>query len=148
MNRETPAETPGHRDHVDDSHGQLLLVAHLRAHTSPPMPSRTPDSLSRPLNVTDALTYLDAVKVQFQDKPDVYNNFLDIMKDFKSEVCVHPPFLCPTNTPTASTRQASSSESPCSSTGTPLSSRVSTRSSPPATASKSHRTQETQTSSR
>ncbi|KAH8099312.1 hypothetical protein BXZ70DRAFT_943231 [Cristinia sonorae] len=40
---------------------------------------------NRPLNVTDALTYLDAVKMQFQDKPDVYNHFLDIMKDFKSQ---------------------------------------------------------------
>ncbi|KAF9226177.1 hypothetical protein BS17DRAFT_776836 [Gyrodon lividus] len=39
----------------------------------------------RPLNVTDALSYLDAVKVQFQDQPDVYNQFLDIMKDFKSQ---------------------------------------------------------------
>jgi paired amphipathic helix protein Sin3a len=41
---------------------------------------------TRPLNVTDALSYLDAVKHQFQDKPDVYNRFLDIMKDFKSQV--------------------------------------------------------------
>ena len=41
---------------------------------------------ARPLNVTDALSYLDAVKVQFQEKPDVYNHFLDIMKDFKSQV--------------------------------------------------------------
>ncbi|KAG1768758.1 hypothetical protein EV702DRAFT_1181913 [Suillus placidus] len=40
--------------------------------------------LERPLNVTDALGYLDAVKVQFHDQPDVYNRFLDIMKDFKS----------------------------------------------------------------
>ncbi|KAG1757835.1 hypothetical protein EDB19DRAFT_1624058 [Suillus lakei] len=48
---------------------------------------RSPD---RPLNVTDALSYLDAVKVQFQDKPDVYNHFLDIMKDFKSEVIDTP----------------------------------------------------------
>ncbi len=40
----------------------------------------------RPLDVTDALSYLDAVKVQFQEKPDVYNRFLDIMKDFKSQV--------------------------------------------------------------
>ena len=39
----------------------------------------------RPLNVTDALTYLDNVKVQFHDRPDVYNRFLDIMKDFKSQ---------------------------------------------------------------
>jgi hypothetical protein len=43
---------------------------------------------NRPLNVTDALSYLDAVKVQFYDKPDVYNHFLDIMKDFKSQMCV------------------------------------------------------------
>ncbi|THH20323.1 hypothetical protein EW146_g1003 [Bondarzewia mesenterica] len=39
----------------------------------------------RQLNVTDALTYLDAVKNQFFDRPDVYNFFLDIMKDFKSQ---------------------------------------------------------------
>jgi len=31
----------------------------------------------------DALSYLDQVKVQFADHPDVYNRFLDIMKDFK-----------------------------------------------------------------
>jgi len=42
----------------------------------------------RPLNVTDALSYLDAVKVQFQEQPDVYNHFLDIMKDFKSQLYV------------------------------------------------------------
>jgi len=43
----------------------------------------------RQLNVTDALSYLDAVKVQFHDRPDVYNVFLDIMKDFKSQVYVY-----------------------------------------------------------
>lgn len=32
----------------------------------------------------DALSYLDQVKVQFAEHPDVYNRFLDIMKDFKS----------------------------------------------------------------
>ena len=42
--------------------------------------------VGRPLNVTDALTYLDDVKNQFQGNPDVYNQFLDIMKDFKSQV--------------------------------------------------------------
>jgi len=34
--------------------------------------------------LNDALSYLDQVKVQFADHPDVYNRFLDIMKDFKS----------------------------------------------------------------
>lgn len=37
------------------------------------------------VNLQDALTYLDQVKVQFHDQPDVYNRFLDIMKDFKSQ---------------------------------------------------------------
>jgi paired amphipathic helix protein Sin3a len=35
--------------------------------------------------VQDALSYLDQVKVRFSDQPDVYNRFLDIMKDFKSQ---------------------------------------------------------------
>ncbi|KAJ7158939.1 hypothetical protein C8R46DRAFT_907080 [Mycena filopes] len=41
--------------------------------------------LDRPLNVTDALSYLDAVKNKFHDQPNVYNHFLDIMKEFKSQ---------------------------------------------------------------
>ncbi|KAF9567836.1 hypothetical protein CPC08DRAFT_680594 [Agrocybe pediades] len=49
----------------------------------------SPDT-GRPLNVTDALTYLDAVKNQFNDNPDVYNQFLDIMKDFKSQLIDTP----------------------------------------------------------
>ena len=32
----------------------------------------------------DALSYLDQVKVQFTDHPDVYNRFLDIMKDVRA----------------------------------------------------------------
>ncbi|KAF4580450.1 Transcriptional regulatory protein sin3 [Pleurotus pulmonarius] len=39
--------------------------------------------VDRPLNVSDALSYLDAVKVQFSHNPGVYNKFLDIMKEFK-----------------------------------------------------------------
>ena len=42
-------------------------------------------SAYRPLNVKDALSYLEQVKGQFMSRPDVYNNFLDIMKDFKSQ---------------------------------------------------------------
>ncbi|ORY91047.1 hypothetical protein BCR43DRAFT_463715 [Syncephalastrum racemosum] len=44
----------------------------------------------RPLNVRDALTYLDQVKVRFQAQSDVYNHFLDIMKDFKSQAIDTP----------------------------------------------------------
>ncbi|KIL63546.1 hypothetical protein M378DRAFT_79542 [Amanita muscaria Koide BX008] len=46
--------------------------------------------INRPLNVTDALSYLDAVKAQFHDQPDVYNHFLDIMKEFKNELIDTP----------------------------------------------------------
>lgn len=49
----------------------------------------------RPLNVNDALSYLDQVKVQFQSQPDVYNHFLDIMKDFKSHKYVFVVFCLP-----------------------------------------------------
>ena len=49
-----------------------------------PMP---PESENR-LNVKDALAYVELVKVKFENWPGVYNNFLDIMKDLKSYVCV------------------------------------------------------------
>ncbi|KAJ3380210.1 Transcriptional regulatory protein sin3 [Lobulomyces angularis] len=39
----------------------------------------------RQLNVRDALTYLDQVKIQFEAQSEVYSRFLDIMKDFKSQ---------------------------------------------------------------
>lgn len=51
-----------------------------------PVDSQSYPAIDRPLNVTDALSYLDAVKVQFHDQPDVYNQFLDIMKEFKHEL--------------------------------------------------------------
>ncbi|KAF7722709.1 Transcriptional regulatory protein sin3 [Apophysomyces ossiformis] len=63
---------------------------------SPPPPaqaqsqSQNTNTGYRPLNVRDALTYLDQVKVQFSDQPDVYNRFLDIMKDFKSQAIDTP----------------------------------------------------------
>ncbi|KAI8981426.1 hypothetical protein BDB01DRAFT_851219 [Pilobolus umbonatus] len=44
----------------------------------------------RPLNVKDALSYLDQVKVKFADQPEVYNRFLDIMKEFKSQAIDTP----------------------------------------------------------
>ena len=37
------------------------------------------------LKVEDALSYLDKVKLQFSVQPQIYNDFLDIMKEFKSQ---------------------------------------------------------------
>lgn len=39
----------------------------------------------RELKVEDALYYLDTVKQEFGDRPHIYNEFLDIMKKFKSQ---------------------------------------------------------------
>ena len=59
-----------------------------RSRRPSPMDPQSYASLDRPLNVKDALSYLDAVKVKFQEQPDVYNHFLDIMKEFKNEQSV------------------------------------------------------------
>ncbi|KAJ2723071.1 hypothetical protein GGI07_002898 [Coemansia sp. Benny D115] len=45
---------------------------------------------ARPLNVSDALSYLDLVKSRFHDRPEVYNQFLEIMKEFKSHAIDTP----------------------------------------------------------
>ncbi|KAG8689002.1 Transcriptional regulatory protein sin3 [Ceratobasidium sp. 423] len=45
------------------------------------------------LGVKDALSYLETVKVEFQDNPDVYNHFIDIMKDFMSQVIDIPSVI-------------------------------------------------------
>merc|ERR1719216_198959 len=46
--------------------------------------SSQPPSFQR-LKVEDALSYLDQVKFKFGNQPQVYNDFLDIMKEFKSQ---------------------------------------------------------------
>lgn len=42
------------------------------------------------LKVEDALSYLDKVKYRFEKQPQVYNDFLDIMKEFKSQTIDTP----------------------------------------------------------
>lgn len=70
---------------VDDPPVVVVGPSH-RSRRPSPVDTKGYPSLDRPLNVTDALSYLDAVKVQFHDQPDVYNHFLDIMKEFKNEL--------------------------------------------------------------
>ncbi|XP_053677519.1 uncharacterized protein LOC128727615 [Anopheles nili] len=50
----------------------------------PPPPPQGQAQLQR-LKVEDALSYLDQVKFRFGNQPQVYNDFLDIMKEFKSQ---------------------------------------------------------------
>jgi histone deacetylase complex regulatory component SIN3 len=59
--------------------------------SSPPPPqtaqptSSSPSNHRRQLKVEDALAYLEQVKMQFEGQPTVYNQFLDIMKEFKAQ---------------------------------------------------------------
>jgi paired amphipathic helix protein Sin3a len=85
--------TPGPPSTLPSVAGAALTPGRVNT-PPPPQPTSTPGlgqvsaaaaTSYRPLNVKDALTYLDQVKVQFQERPDVYNKFLDIMKDFKSQ---------------------------------------------------------------
>ena len=56
----------------------------------PPQQQASGPSSFRQLNVRDALSYLDQVKLQFAEQPEVYNQFLEIMKDFKSQAIDTP----------------------------------------------------------
>jgi paired amphipathic helix protein Sin3a len=50
--------------------------------------SRAQEIEQQKLKVEDALNYLDSVKARFAEQPNTYNRFLDIMKEFKSNVYV------------------------------------------------------------
>ncbi|KAM4677170.1 paired amphipathic helix protein Sin3a isoform 2-T3 [Discoglossus pictus] len=63
-------------------HGGPGVQGH--AHATPPAAPAQGQQFQR-LKVEDALSYLDQVKLQFGSQPQVYNDFLDIMKEFKSQ---------------------------------------------------------------
>ncbi|XP_067161296.1 paired amphipathic helix protein Sin3a isoform X3 [Apteryx mantelli] len=64
-------------------HGSQVVQSH--THPTPPaVPVQGQQQFQR-LKVEDALSYLDQVKLQFGSQPQVYNDFLDIMKEFKSQ---------------------------------------------------------------
>ena len=80
-------QQPGPRQDQMSQHELLAQSQQLAANqqTVVQAAQRAAEAGYRPLNVKDALSYLDQVKIQFYDQPDVYNRFLDIMKDFKSQ---------------------------------------------------------------
>lgn len=93
------AQQPHHPQHQSQSQLQQqqqpqILSAQSNQTNEPRLRTMHPDHLAAAQAVAvgpgqqpilnDALSYLDQVKVQFVDQPDVYNRFLDIMKDFKS----------------------------------------------------------------
>uniref|UniRef100_A0A3Q3JTE5 Paired amphipathic helix protein Sin3a n=1 Tax=Monopterus albus TaxID=43700 RepID=A0A3Q3JTE5_MONAL len=65
------------------SQGPAVVQSHV--HAPAPMNSTQGQQQFQRLKVEDALSYLDQVKLQFGNQPQVYNDFLDIMKEFKSQ---------------------------------------------------------------
>ncbi|XP_073320341.1 paired amphipathic helix protein Sin3a-like [Pagrus major] len=63
--------------------GPTVVQGHV--HPPTPMTSTQGQQQFQRLKVEDALSYLDQVKLQFGNQPQVYNDFLDIMKEFKSQ---------------------------------------------------------------
>ncbi|GCC33566.1 SIN3 transcription regulator family member Aa isoform X1 [Chiloscyllium punctatum] len=82
----TPAVHSGHHHTASvQPHGQQVVP---QSHAHPPGAPATPvqgQQQFQRLKVEDALSYLDQVKLQFGNQPQVYNDFLDIMKEFKSQ---------------------------------------------------------------
>ncbi|KAK7047941.1 Rho guanine nucleotide exchange factor [Paramarasmius palmivorus] len=72
MTTDLPEESPESRSSTPMSFDSLQV--------EPPQNNSTPM-----LNVTDALSFLDHVKVQFHDQPARYNHFLDIMTEVKKQ---------------------------------------------------------------
>uniref|UniRef100_A0A8C7QYT7 SIN3 transcription regulator family member Aa n=1 Tax=Oncorhynchus mykiss TaxID=8022 RepID=A0A8C7QYT7_ONCMY len=76
----TPSPTVHHHSPAVQPHGPPVM----QCHAHPPASAQGQQQFQR-LKVEDALSYLDQVKLQFGNQPQVYNDFLDIMKEFKSQ---------------------------------------------------------------
>lgn len=64
----------------------LLPTTNTVAYPQPvPSQMQAQQAMSRQVKFENALDFLDQVKLQFAKQPRVYNQFLDIMKDFKAQ---------------------------------------------------------------
>ncbi|XP_066557798.1 SIN3 transcription regulator family member Aa [Amia ocellicauda] len=83
--------TPGTAVHSGAHHHSPAVQPHsgqvVQSHPHAPAPTAPVQGQQQfqRLKVEDALSYLDQVKLQFGSQPQVYNDFLDIMKEFKSQ---------------------------------------------------------------
>ena len=92
-----PSAAPGPRPPMPAPPGSIpsfrglqgLPPARAGGIAGPPLPPAGGGGM-RELRVEDALVYLDDVKREFGDRPRIYNEFLEIMKNFKSQE-VDPP---------------------------------------------------------
>ncbi|KAG5519162.1 hypothetical protein PMAC_002250 [Pneumocystis sp. 'macacae'] len=90
LHQQLPGQPPTHDSHQPHQPHTSNSIGIAQDRPNSPLGNQLPNvniqnPVYRPLNVKDALSYLDQVKIQFSEQPDVYNRFLDIMKDFKSQ---------------------------------------------------------------
>ncbi|KAF8465065.1 hypothetical protein BDZ91DRAFT_728618 [Kalaharituber pfeilii] len=71
-------------DDDDTTPKEIPQASTSRVHRSRDGEQNGPSPFNHP-GLNDAYSYLDQVKLQFADQPDVCNKFVDIMKDFKSQ---------------------------------------------------------------
>ncbi|XP_069103169.1 paired amphipathic helix protein Sin3a-like isoform X1 [Argopecten irradians] len=69
---------------------KLDLISDVGCHQAAVSQGQQQQQQFQRLKVEDALSYLDQVKLQFGNQPQVYNDFLDIMKEFKSQTIDTP----------------------------------------------------------
>ncbi|CAF4772035.1 unnamed protein product, partial [Rotaria sp. Silwood1] len=86
----SPSTTATIVSNIPNTSSPVNLFSNLSSGIVPPNNTNTStfsqgQSTSSRLKVEDALSYLDKVKNQFALQPQVYNQFLDIMKEFKSQ---------------------------------------------------------------
>ncbi|XP_030042664.1 paired amphipathic helix protein Sin3a [Microcaecilia unicolor] len=79
----TTVHSGHHHTTPAQAHSSQVVQSH--AHATPPAAPVQGQQQFQRLKVEDALSYLDQVKLQFGSQPQVYNDFLDIMKEFKSQ---------------------------------------------------------------
>ncbi|XP_026280513.1 paired amphipathic helix protein Sin3a [Frankliniella occidentalis] len=88
---QAPPQVLTQQQHVIQTHQPIRHKVHTGATTPPAVaappqqPSQQSQQQFQKLKVEDALSYLDQVKFKFGNQPQVYNDFLDIMKEFKSQ---------------------------------------------------------------
>ncbi|XP_065075745.1 paired amphipathic helix protein Sin3a isoform X2 [Ochlerotatus camptorhynchus] len=88
----TTSQVRGHKGTTNATAGTNQVITTMSANVissaqpqPPPPPPPQGQAQFQRLKVEDALSYLDQVKFRFGNQPQVYNDFLDIMKEFKSQ---------------------------------------------------------------
>ncbi|KAL0268238.1 UNVERIFIED_CONTAM: hypothetical protein PYX00_010266 [Menopon gallinae] len=87
LSKNSPVHALQNQTHSAAQSIHLRHKVHATGSMSAQSPGTPPGGSSnfQRLKVEDALSYLDQVKFKFGNEPQVYNDFLDIMKEFKSQ---------------------------------------------------------------